>query len=245
MYLLSDEQIDFILNDIRARGVETESLQQDLLDHVCCIVEQELEENGDFEQFYHTVIRRFYRRELREIEEERALLLTFKNYYAMRKVMIVSGLLTAVTLMVAAVFKIMHWPGAAILLVLGIVQVSLIFLPLLLIFKLREVSAARDKAIFALGTIAGSAYFLSMLFKIMHWPGANIMWVCTLLFSFFVFLPLYFFTGIRKEETRMNTLVSTILLLSVIGTQFALTRIHPPGLEQKNVVVTTVTQPSN
>ena len=44
MYCLSEKQIDFILNDIRARGVEMESLQLNLHDHICCIIEQNLEE---------------------------------------------------------------------------------------------------------------------------------------------------------------------------------------------------------
>jgi len=34
VYRLNDQQIDHIINDIRARGVEMESLQNDLLDHV-------------------------------------------------------------------------------------------------------------------------------------------------------------------------------------------------------------------
>ncbi len=85
MYLLTDAQIDFTLNDIRAHGVETEILQQILLDHICCIIEQNLEENGDISGFCKTVIPTFYEKELRGIEEETALLLTFKNYYGMKK----------------------------------------------------------------------------------------------------------------------------------------------------------------
>ena len=45
MYRLNDQQIDYILSDIGARGVEMESLQLNLLDHICCIVERDLEEN--------------------------------------------------------------------------------------------------------------------------------------------------------------------------------------------------------
>lgn len=61
MYQLSDKQIDHILNDIGARGVEMESLQQNLLDHICCIIENNLEENGDFESFYKKTIQTFYK----------------------------------------------------------------------------------------------------------------------------------------------------------------------------------------
>jgi hypothetical protein len=90
MYCITDEQIEYILNDIRRNGVEMEDLQLNLLDHICCIMEQELKETDDFEQFYLKTVRRFYNTELREIEEETINLLTFKNYYAMKKTMIVS-----------------------------------------------------------------------------------------------------------------------------------------------------------
>jgi hypothetical protein len=76
MYSISGQQIDFILHDLAANGIETESLQQDLLDHICIIIEQNLEEDGDFDQFYAATVKTFYKRELREIEEETSFLLT-------------------------------------------------------------------------------------------------------------------------------------------------------------------------
>jgi hypothetical protein len=79
MYRLSDQQTDFILDDIRAHGIKTESLQQNLLDHICIIIEQGLEENGNFEQFYPAVMRTFYKQELRELEEEAFFLLEHKG----------------------------------------------------------------------------------------------------------------------------------------------------------------------
>src|SRR6185369_15423946 len=91
MYCLSDEQIDYILNDIRRNGVEMEDLQQNLLDHICCIIEQNLEANGNFEHIYSATIKTFYKKEMRKIEEETKFLLKFKNYYTMKKVMIYSG----------------------------------------------------------------------------------------------------------------------------------------------------------
>jgi hypothetical protein len=79
MYSISDQQIDFILHDLEAGGIGTESLRYDLLDHICVIIEQNLKEGGDFEQFYRSAVKTFYRQELREIEEETALLLTLKH----------------------------------------------------------------------------------------------------------------------------------------------------------------------
>lgn len=228
MYTLSDRQVDFILEDLLARGVTTDSLRYNLLDHICCIIEQELQPGEAFEPFYREVVRRFYQKELRELEAETTLLLTFKHYYAMKKVMMWSGLLTVAAFIVGSVFKILQWPGASILLVLGFAGISLLFLPLLFLLKIRETPAVRDRVILALGIVAGSLYFLAMLFHLQHWPGARILWFGNLILSFFIFLPLYFFSGIRRPETRVNTIVSSILLMAVIGSQFALTSLYRP-----------------
>ena len=85
MYCLSDQQIDFILADLGRRGITTESLQNDLLDHICIIVEQNLEAGGDFHRLYTSVIRSFYREELSEIEEETRLLLTYGHHLALSR----------------------------------------------------------------------------------------------------------------------------------------------------------------
>ena len=79
MYSLNEKQIDFILCDINARGVRLESLQYDLLDHICVIIEQQLEKEEEFDQCYEATIRAFYRQELREIEEETIFLLACRN----------------------------------------------------------------------------------------------------------------------------------------------------------------------
>lgn len=85
MYRVSDEQIEFILDDIKKRGVEMEDLQLNLLDHICCIIEREYNETDDFNTIYNTTIKQFFKTELWEIEEETLLLLKYKNYYKMKR----------------------------------------------------------------------------------------------------------------------------------------------------------------
>jgi hypothetical protein len=43
MYCLSDKQIDFIATDIRQRGIHLPGLHENLLDHICIIIEEKLE----------------------------------------------------------------------------------------------------------------------------------------------------------------------------------------------------------
>jgi len=79
MYQLNDNQIDLILTDLRQRGIETESMRMNLLDHICILIENHLEEDGDFVQFYTTTIRSFYKEELRELEDEARLLMALNR----------------------------------------------------------------------------------------------------------------------------------------------------------------------
>lgn len=85
MYCLNDQQIDLILNDISSHGIKIEDLQHNLLDHICIIIEQNLPENGDFEQFYSSAIKAFYKMELREIEEETLFLLNRRSHLALSR----------------------------------------------------------------------------------------------------------------------------------------------------------------
>ncbi|MBS1599943.1 MAG: hypothetical protein JST75_17080 [Bacteroidetes bacterium] len=79
MYRISDQQVDFILADIKKHGIRIESLQQNLLDHICIIIEQNLEQHDDFEKFYREIIKTFYKEELKEIEEEAIFLVKSKG----------------------------------------------------------------------------------------------------------------------------------------------------------------------
>jgi len=222
MYTLSEQQIDFIFNDIGARGVETEDLQYNLLDHVCCIIEQKLEADGDFEQFYQQTIKQFYKNSLREIEEETILLLTFKNYYVMRKVMMNSGFASATLMIIGLIFKFMHWPGASFMLVLGIGSASLFYIPLLFTIKVRERKEIKDKLQLAFVSTAGILMSLHILFKIMHWPFSMVLAYVAMAILILFFLPIYVVSGIKNPETKGNTITTAMLVIIGCGLWFTL-----------------------
>lgn len=226
MYVLKDEQVKFILEDIRRNGIESEELQLSLLDHICCVIETEMLAESHFEEFYRSILPRFFKRELREIQEETNLLLTFKNYYAMKKIMLIGGMFSAITFIIGAILKVMHLPGASVFILLGIASFCFLFLPLLSILRVKEQKETKDKIVIGIATFFGILISLATLFKVMHWPFANIMWVVSLGILFFLFLPIYFFTGIRNAETKINTIISSILILTAGGLLFTLTNLR-------------------
>lgn len=214
MYCLTEQQVTFILNDIKKKGVEMEDLQLNLLDHVCCIIENELEANGDFEQFYFSTIKTFYKKSLGEIEEETISLVNNKNYYVMKKVMMMSGIISAALFSVGITFKFMHWPGAAVLIVLGIGILNLVFLPLLLTLKVKEKQNTKDKVLLSLGMLAAISMVLSILFRVMHWPGSLNLGYFSVILLLLVYMPIHLTFGLKNADTKVNTIVTTVLLIT-------------------------------
>jgi hypothetical protein len=234
MYCITEQQIDYILNDIRRNGIEMEDLQLNLLDHICCMAEHNLKEGDDFERFYKTTIKQFYKKELKEIEVETIQLLTFKNYFMLKKIMFASGAFSVILFLAGSFFKVMHWPGASMLLTLAIALLSFLFLPLVFILKTREVNTGLEKVTVAIGTLLAILFCLDILFTVQHWPGANILWFSTVFVSLFVFIPLYFFTGVRKPETRTNTILTTIMLVGFTGLLFTAINLKPSPHQYEN-----------
>ncbi len=233
MYHLSESELEYILNDIKKKGVTNEALQQDLLDHVCCMIEQGLSEGGDFKNYYQVTITSFYTNHLKEIEEEAELLIKFKNYYTMKKIMIVSGIFSASSFLIGSLFKIMHWPGASILLVLAIAFFSFLFLPLIGIFKGKEATTGSERTIIMLGSLLGVSYCMSVLFTIMHWPGSPALWLFTIGFSIFIFIPAYSLNGLSNPEKRINTIIASVIILVATGLHFAMINLRPVSPEIK------------
>jgi len=237
MFILTDEHIDFILKDIKNNGLENQDLILNLLDHMCCIIEENLEENGNFEEYYQSIKSTFYHKSYLEIEEETNLLLTFKNYYAMKKVMLFSGIFSASILSLGIIFKFMHWPGASIGIVLSLGVLSFVFLPLLFTLRVKEKSNTRDKILLVAGAIPAILMSLSVLFKIQHWPYANIMGYLTILILLFIYLPLFYTSGVKHQETKINTIITSIII--IVGCGLFLTLVVTPKTQKAQLVKVT------
>ncbi len=229
MYNISDKQIDYILDDIRRRGIEMEDLQLNLLDHICCIIEQNLSPDGDFEGFYKQTIPKFCKKELWEIEEETILLLTYKNYYTMKKAMILSGNISLALIAIGTVLKIFHWPGAAISLLLGFFILCFIFFPSALYFNYN--SSKRGLGVNLTAFLGGTSFMLGILFKVMHWPGASMLLLIGWTILLGAFIPLLLFSKLRENNTPgekgIYVLGAIAMILFELATLFKV--MHWPG----------------
>ena len=62
MHSLSDVEVDFIESDLKSRGIVSEDLRDNLLDHICCIIENEKREETDFYEYYDRILPRFFKK---------------------------------------------------------------------------------------------------------------------------------------------------------------------------------------
>jgi hypothetical protein len=219
---ISDEELDFIVNDIKANGVVIEDLQNNLLDHICCIIEHEMPVNEDFYKFYKQILPRFFKNDLKELQVETENLLTFKNYYAMRNTLKISGIVSALFTILGASLKVLHLPGAGFAIILGGTLFSLLFLPLMIVLKFKDEEKQVDKIVLSFGFLIAMVAFTGVIFKLMHWPWANIMMISSTATFVFAYVPLYYFTRVRRPELKFNATINSVLMMACGGLIFAL-----------------------
>ncbi|MEX1001135.1 MAG: hypothetical protein WDZ35_03390 [Crocinitomicaceae bacterium] len=227
MHNVTDDQIDFILDDITKKGIVTEDVKYNILDHVCCIIENEMPKGEDFYEFYRNTIARFYKNELKEIEDETVDLLTFKYYYAMKRTLKITGLLSVLLIATGVILKTQHLPGAGISLVIGFTIFSLIFIPLNIIMKYRDDKEKYNRIVMIFGMSITLVGTVGVLFKIMHWPFANLLFYGSIMVFALVFIPIYFFTRYRNPETKFNAIIHTTFMIAAAGMIMAMTNLRP------------------
>lgn len=215
MRSLTDEQIDFIADDIRIRGVFTQSLQENLLDHICCFIEEQDDERP-FEEVYLRALDAFGQNGLQGVQDETLFLINQPYQNVMKKFAYITGAITSVSLVAGALFKIQHWPGASFLLLIGTLTLSMFFIPYFFYVNLKEQTEKRSKVIAGLGLITALFLCAGALFKLMHWPGATMMIAGFGLF-FLIFLPLYIANGVRNPLTKVSSISNGFLFAAIGG----------------------------
>ena len=84
------------------------------------------------------------------------------------------GVISIIVILVGVTFKKMHWPGAGPLLTIGAVALIAFFI-IYLFMGIKSLSTDLEKACGYAGGITMILTLLGFLWKMQHWPGANIL----------------------------------------------------------------------
>ncbi|MFO7573739.1 MAG: hypothetical protein R6W67_01100 [Bacteroidales bacterium] len=132
------------------------------------------------------------------------------------------GLITTMLVFLGVIFKFMHWPGAGIMLTIGIFMLLIIFLPLALRSSYRGEGSRENLSLYIITWFTCLLTFLSMLFKIMHWPGAGLLLMVAIPLPFVVFLPVYLYVTGKSENYNIYNTVAVLFLLVIFSSLTAL-----------------------
>ncbi len=207
-----DDNYERIKTDLVGLGLTYDRLIDDVLDHVCCLVEEYMDSGHDFESSYRLVLQSIGDKRLPEIQHQTFLNLD-KKYQRMKNFTYIFGLSSALLTIIGALFKKMHWPGASILVTVGIVLVVLVFLPLYFITKQREQVEKKNPIYAIVGFLTIALLLAGALFKLSHWPGAGLILQLGTGLLVVGFIPLYVVNVFQRDGGEKVTLPYVAMLL--------------------------------
>ncbi len=228
MCLLNSNQVNTIASDVESAGINYSHLNYDLIDHICCDVEQYMQQGISFSEAYNKVREKFNIRDLRHIQQD-TLMLIDKNYRIMKKSMKTIGVLSMVIMAFGTLFRINHWPSGSIILALGFLLVSLVFFPALLYIMYRDVNKKKQAYLFVVALIGGILFMTGLLFKIQHWPGGTLLNLIGFTWIALILLPLLIRANIRKVQKNKGITILGLaaLMIFTLGLMFKFQ--HWPG----------------
>jgi hypothetical protein len=198
---LSPNQVDFIKREVGKAGLTYSHLQDELTDHLCCDIENEMQMGIPFEKACERILDSIGYEGLQKIQEN-TLYLIDKQYRIMKNTIKVSGLIAPILLAMGALFKLNHWPAASILLTLGFFTLCFIFLPNAVLVSFKELNNRKKLFTHLSGFIGAFFGSLTFLFKIQHWPGAYIMQIISLIAVSGLFMPSFFLQLIKNAKSQ-------------------------------------------
>lgn len=212
---LSLNNIDQISRDIRNQEITFSHLLEDLIDHICCDVENEMKRGLLFADAYRVVKNKMGSRRIKEIQEE-TLYAVDTKYRNMKKTMRISGIAGTILMGFAAMFKIQHWPYAGIMLTLGALILAFVFMPSALGVLWKESHNKKRILLFISAFFAGMFFILGIVIKIQHWPGAGIILSLAAISGILLFVPALVLSKLTNQEYRAKIPVYILGTLGMI-----------------------------
>jgi len=207
-----DDNYDRIKADLVSRGLTYERLIDDMLDHVCCMVEEYMDQGNDFESSYNQILESIGEKRLPEIQHETLLNLN-KKFQRMKNFTYLFGLTSAILTILGSFFKRMHWPGAGIMISVGMVLIVFVFLPLYFITNHREQQERKNPVYAIVGYLTIALLLAGATFKIQHWPGAGWLIYASIGFLLIGFVPLYVVNAFQRSGKEKANLPYIVMLL--------------------------------
>jgi len=220
MYSLDKRQVALIISDVENARITFSHLADELIDHICCEVENEMRRGKNFEEAYELIKQQTGIKVLQKIQENTHYLID-KNYRIMKMTMKITGNVSLAILGLATVMKILHWPGASILLFLGFVVLCLFFFPAAIYTNYKELKVKGPKVLHISILVGGIILMFGILFKVLHWPGAGMLLLAGWFTILWVFLPILLYVKVKGASTQKEKWIYSIGIAGLFIFEFS------------------------
>lgn len=204
MTALTEAQIEYIRERIRQEGINRTDLEYDILDHLCCLIEAEMDGGENFEDAFEKVFKDFAPTGgLKRIQAE-------VNYISLKKTIIMKKFALIAESLVLILFffttllqgiRLLNqysWPFMAELAFVNQYAMCLFILPRYWLrhyrVALREsgesMSLAATRFMFIAGFLCSESFVNAVFFKIMHMPGGDQLFIITAILGM-IYVPFY------------------------------------------------------
>jgi len=210
--MLNEQDIDWIKQLILEHGITDHALVESLLDHLCCMVENEPTTSGDWKHFVENEIKKMHPIALHHLQTEKEIIIEQLKNNNMKKIVSNTLMGSVALLLTGVVFKIFHWPGASFIIILGC-GIGAVTALISALYHNKEKQSFK----FTLITLLAACFSMGCLFKIQHWPFANLLMLSGVLGTAFLFVPFSLYQ--LKSSNQLNAQNGLIhFLLFLTGT---------------------------
>jgi len=196
--MLNEFQIGKIADTVNEGAISSVEMKDDLIDHLCCIVEDEMSKGKDFETVFQTVLPK----RLNEIQNETVFLFTSKSRKRIDRTMYVSGLIALTGMLATVVMKPLHVLFAGFpLLVANLVGVVAMFVFFSAIFiRMFRVAPGKKPIYYYFGFVGAILLVISVYFFVMRFPGALLFLLLAVILVYVALFQLFFVKLLKKSR---------------------------------------------
>jgi hypothetical protein len=201
MVQLNDEQVDKVLRAILEQ-YDDRSIAEELLDHFCCFIEEQLTKDVSFEDGLKEAFEAIAPNGVKEIKDELILMLHLKTQTTMKRIFYISVFITTFSLMFSLLSRHWHWDaGTVVTQLIGNLALIFLVLPSITVMAFRNIKLLSFGDIFRMiaGILSGMAIATGLIFKTLYFPYANVLFTSGMLVMMFIFLPIFFWQLYKRS----------------------------------------------
>ncbi|WP_425392165.1 hypothetical protein [Ekhidna sp.] len=191
MHALEKDQLRKVEDKIREAELANPSLSIDLLDHICCMIEEKLDDDTTFDEAEKEVLESINTQQLKEIALETEFLT--QNKIVMKKRTLITGVISLLIILAAIVLEYTGLKGGPLLIFVGAFVGIFGFGTMIIIDRFSYTKSKESRLKTILGFIGTGFFLAGIAFHFTAWPfgPALIITGGIIFFGYFVLDSIY------------------------------------------------------